>query len=135
MSPYHRRVVLDELWGKAVFAACDPVFQRADVGFDGRFSMDGDTVSAFLWEAEPRRFAERYPDSSIIESYGEEQWPGVPCIDYWIYVEPEKGRCRVSAEGWNLSDFHVDASGHGEMDGMHLASLLARILAIPWPPP
>jgi hypothetical protein len=127
-------VVLDERWGQAVFSWCDPVFQLADVGFDGRFSLDGATVSAFLWEAEPRRFVERYPDSDVIESYGEEQWPDVTCIDYWIYVDADRGCCRVSAQGWNLSEFSVDATGNGDVDGMRLAGLLARILAVPWPP-
>ena len=126
-------MVLDERWGTAVFASCDPVFAAADVGFDGRFSLEGATVSAFLWEAEPRRFAERYPDSDIIESYGAQQWPDVTCVDYWVYVEPEKNRCRVSVEGWNLCEFFVDVTGDGHRDGMDLASLLARILAIPWP--
>ena len=28
-------------------------------------------------------FAERYPDSGIVESYGT-QWPDVTCIDFWV---------------------------------------------------
>ncbi len=35
-----------------------------------------------LWEADPLRFAERYPDSGVVESYGP-QWPA-PCIDYSV---------------------------------------------------
>lgn len=111
-------MVLDEQWGRAVFASCDPVFKSADVGFEGRIEMEGPTVSEFLWEAKPRLFVERYPDSDIVESYGE-QWPEVTCIDFWIYVEPQKSQCRVSIEGWNLSDFYVDATGDGHLDGMH----------------
>src|SRR3712207_8830332 len=37
---------------------------------------------ALLWEAEPARFAARYPDIRIEDSYGD-QWPDVSCIDYW----------------------------------------------------
>lgn len=126
--------MLDKRWGDAVFRLCDQVFKQADVGFEGRFRA-GDTVTAFLWEADPRQFAARYPDSDIIESYGEEQWPGVHCIDYWVYVEPEQNRCRVSVEGWNLGEFFVETTGHSAHDGHNLASVLARILQVPWPPP
>lgn len=128
---------LDKGWFDAVFRWCDPVFKHADVGFEGRSVAggSGNTVDAFLWEAQPRRFVARYPDSGLIESYGEEQWAGVPCIDYWIYVEPDHRRCRVSVEGWNLTEFCVETTGNGNRDGVHLASLVARILQVPWPLP
>ena len=48
-----------------VRAACDPVFESADFGFLARVMMREDTVDAVLWEADPVRFAGRYPDSEV----------------------------------------------------------------------
>ena len=76
----------DAAWADEVVRLCDPVFEAADVGFVRQVMHAGDDrtrVDALLWEAEPQRFAERYPESGIIETYGQEQWPGVPCIDFW----------------------------------------------------
>ena len=65
------------------------VFDAADVGFVRQIQVRRSGESAFaslsemtgiaeevalLWEADPELFAERYPDSGIVESYGE-QWP------------------------------------------------------------
>ncbi len=65
---------------------CDPVFEAAGVGFlrQPLSGAPGESVSALLWEADPGRFAEGYPDIEIIDSYGLEQWPGVHCIDYGV---------------------------------------------------
>ena len=82
-----------------------------------------------MWEAEPTRFAARYPDSRIEDSYGD-QWPGASCIDYWIYVDPVTMTARVSVEGWNRADETVGLTGDGRVDGRRLASKFAHILGV-----
>ena len=72
---------LDDAWAQEVAAFVDPVLALADFGF-GRLPSNS-RADALLWGADPVRFAERYPESGIIETYGQEQWPGVPCIDFW----------------------------------------------------
>lgn len=79
-------MTVDLAWRDAVRASCEPVFQAADVGFQWNDMVFDRDQPAMLWEADPARFALRYPDSGIELSYGD-QWPP-PCIDYWIYVEP-----------------------------------------------
>lgn len=66
----------DQRWADAVCSVCDPVFASADVGFVRQIQSDpaDGLVQALLWEADPLRFAERYPDSRIVDSYGDE-WP------------------------------------------------------------
>ena len=127
---------LGEQWVDQVTRLCDPVFEAADVGFVRQVSYADDAsslVSALLWEADPRRFAERYPDSGIVESYGEDQWPGVTCVDYWAYVDQEERRCDLSVEGWGTARLRVDLSGDGRADGAALAAAFARILRVPPP--
>ena len=122
----------DDAWIDAVCAACDPVFESADVGFVRQLSLsDPGQVAAILWEAEPLLFASRYPDSGVRESYGD-QWPP-PCIDQWLYFEPELAQVRLSLEGWDLPEIHVPVTGHGSGDGVAVARLFARILAVPAP--
>ena len=128
-------LVLDDAWADEVVRSCEPVFRAADVGFVHQVGYGDDerrTVSALLWEAEPHRFAERYPDSGIVDSYGD-QWPGVHCIDFWVYLEPDVGRARLSAEGWNLPQLHLDIRGIGSVDGADIADTFARILGVPSP--
>ncbi|WP_309650540.1 hypothetical protein [Nocardioides sp.] len=123
----------DGRWATEVCRACDPVFAAADVGFvrSGDVTDPGDQkVGAILWEADPTRFAARYPDSGIVRSYGEDQWPGVGCIDFWLYVEAEAATLRLSVEGWSLPHLAIEATGHGGMDGMQVASVFARILGV-----
>ena len=122
-------------WADLVARECDPVFEAADVGFVGQvlYAEDQETVVALLWEADPERFAARYPDSGIVETYGEEQWPGVHCIDYWVNVDHASGRCRLSAEGWNLPEIWLELSGRGDADGASIADTFARILSVPSP--
>lgn len=122
----------DQAWADGVREQCDPVFARADVGFT--FNATGidpgtGSVQSLLWEAVPERFAERYPDSGIVESYGD-QWPGY-CIDYWVYVDADRARVRLSTEGWNLPELAIELHGHPAMDGMNIASVFARILGVP----
>ncbi len=119
------QVTVGEGWAADVCAACDPVFEAADVGF----TQNQRGPSAFLWEADPERFAARYPDSGIVESYGS-GWSSAPCIDYWIYVETDRGQARLSVEGWNLVGLVVELSGNGELDGAALADVFARILGV-----
>jgi hypothetical protein len=96
--------------------------------------LDGDdAVEAILWEADPSKFAARYPDSGIIETYGEEHWKDVGCIDYWLYVDAPDRVGRLSVEGWNLPEVLVKISGHGGMDGMNIAAVFARILGVRYP--
>jgi hypothetical protein len=85
-----------------------------------------------LWEAEPALFAARYPDSRIEDSYGD-QWPGVFCIDHWIYVDPVTMTACLSVEGWSGTDESVDLTGDGRVDGRHLASEFAHILGVALP--
>jgi hypothetical protein len=120
-------------WRDADRAACEPVFAAADAEFrwNGSVAFDAEHP-ALLWEAEPARFAARYPDSRIEESYGD-QWPGVPCIDYWIYVDPLTMTARLSVEGWNRTDETVDLTGDGRVDGHRLASEFAHILGVALP--
>lgn len=82
---------------------------------------------AILWEADPERFATNYPDSGIVETYGD-QWPDVHCIDYWAYIDRDSGRCRLSVEGWNLPELLIELRGHGGFDGTAIAHTFARIL-------
>lgn len=123
-------------WADQVAQECDPVFEAADVGFVRQVQYADDAQSlvvALLWEADPERFAARYPDSGIVETYGEEQWPGVHCIDYWVNVDHTGGRCRLSVEGWNLPEIWLELSGHGDADGASIADTFARILSVPSP--
>jgi hypothetical protein len=64
-----------------------------------------------------------------IETYGEEQWRGVHCIDYWAYVDHEARSARVSVEGWNFPEVTLDLPGNA-LDGFRLADLFARILGV-----
>jgi hypothetical protein len=125
----------DAEWAVAVCAVCDPVFAAAAVGFVRQQLPDygGDVVPALLWEAEPARFAERYPDSGIVRSYGD-QWPA-PCIDYWVYVDAADGQARLSVEGWSLGQLSMGLTGDGPRDGLALAEAFARILRVPPPLP
>jgi hypothetical protein len=121
---------VDVAWRDAVRAACESVLASAQVGFQWNDTthFDGDTP-ALLWEADPQRFATRYPESGIERSYGD-QWPP-SCIDYWIYVDPATMTARLSVEGWNLSDTTVHlVGGDGTSDGQLLAATFASILGV-----
>jgi hypothetical protein len=111
----------------------DPIFESADVGFVRQIQTDpGGEVGALLWEAEPDRFAARYPDSRIIESYGQEYWPP-GCIDYWVYVEAKSRQVRLSVEGWHGPDQILDVTGDGIHDGLAIGEAFAHILRVPSP--
>jgi hypothetical protein len=127
---------MGRLWAEAVAHACDPVFEGADVGFvrQVQYADDQQTeVVYLLWEADPQRFAARYPTSGIVETYGEDQWRTVHCIDYWINVDQASRRCRLSCEGWNLPELWLDLHGDGGRDGTAIADTFARILGVPSP--
>lgn len=113
---------------------CDPVFEAADVGFLRQLHYADDeqgAVDGLLWEADPQRFAERYPDSDILESYGEAEWHNLHCIDFWVDVDHANQRSRLVIEGWNLPALWLDLSGDGRRDGAAIADTFARILAVP----
>jgi hypothetical protein len=126
-------MAIDVEWRDAVRGACEPVLEAADVGFvwNGFIAFDSERP-ALLWEAEPARFAVRYPDSRIEDSYGD-QWPGVTCIDYWIYVDPMTMTARLSMEGRNGADDIVDLAGDGAVDGRRLAAQFAHVLGVELP--
>ena len=125
---------IDQEWVQGVCDCCDPIFDAANVGFTRQISFAEDgVVNSLLWEADPARFAARYPDSGIVESYGEEQWPRVHCIDFWVYVEHENHQCRLSIEGWNLPDLVLPFTGSRARDACGLADTFARILGVPSP--
>lgn len=83
-------------------------------------------IGDMLWEADAVQFAERYPDSGIIESYGD-LWPA-PCIDYWVYVDTRERLAALSTEGWSFDNQQIPLSGYGPADADRLYGHLARIL-------
>ena len=91
---------LTRVWANQVVALCDPVFTAADVEFEYTISTEPDgTVTSLLWEANPRKFAARYPDSGVVEAYGD-QWADTHCIDFWATFE-DPAYARVNVEGWD----------------------------------
>ena len=71
---------MGESWIEEVSQACDPIFEAAAVGFVRQVNYADDDrkeVVSLLWEADPQRFADRYPESGIVETYGGDQWRGV----------------------------------------------------------
>ena len=131
------RGALDDAWAEAVCGICDPVFAAADVGFKRRVRAEPRRgIVSLLWEADPERFAARYPESGIVESYGD-QWPQVTCIDFWVYVDGPARQARTSTEGWS-SDQDEPAlalTGDGARDGLLIAAVMAGILRVSPPKP
>lgn len=128
----------DNQWVEEVCTYCDPIFDAAEVGFVRQVQHADESrqvVDALLWEADPVAFAARYSDSGIVESYGEEQWSNVHCIDYWVYVDHEHRRCRISVEGWDLPDLMIELHGSSGLDGSAIANTFARILGVAPPRP
>ena len=124
-------MTVDLAWRDAVRNACEPVFMSADVGFvwnQTNFDAERPTL---LWEADPERFAARYPHSGIEHAYGDE-WPP-HCIDYWVYVDPVAMVAQLSVEGWSGRDPTLGLSGDGPSDGQLLAAAFAAILGVPPP--
>ena len=115
----------DRSWVAAVRAACDPVFDQADAGFAFNASVDSgaEVVTSLLWEASPRRFIERYPDSDILDSNGVEDADEIHCLDFWVYLEGDGAQ--ISAEGWDHLDITVPLTGSGGTDGSALAAVFA----------
>jgi len=123
-------VTLGRAWAEDVASRLEPLFVAAGVGF----TRNQVNESAMLWEADPGMFAERYPVSGIIESYGEAQWPSVHCIDFWFYLDrgPEEGIV-VSFEGWDAPYERVAVTGDADIDGAMLARMLATHLRLKLP--
>ncbi len=120
----------DRVWAEAVCDVCDPVFAATDVGFVRQIHVDpGPRVTALLWEAAPVLFAARYPDSGIVEAYGD-QWSQVTCIDFWVYVDGELRQARTSTEGWDFAEQVLDLTGVGATDGQAIGDVMARILRV-----
>ena len=117
--------IFDQAWASAVVAACDPVFDAAAAGFVRQTMSDEEgQASALLWEAEPLRFVERFPDRHIEESYGS-QWPA-PCLDWWVYIEGSNAR--LSVEGGTDDQVLVLLTGDGQTDGQALADAFTNLL-------
>ena len=129
--------MLGKRWAEEVAQFCDPIFDGADVGFVRQVQYADDEqneVVYLLWEADPQRFAERYPDSGVLEAYGDEyQWRSVSCIDYWVNLDHTNRRCRLSVEGWQLPELWLELRGEGGWDGPAIADTFARILGVPSP--
>jgi hypothetical protein len=117
-------------WSVEVCQRLDELFAAAQAGFSRSLPASPTIgwVGDMLWEAEPLRFHERYPDSGIAESYGP-QWPA-PCIDYWVYVDVASRRATISTEGWNAGRKTLPLSGKGTEDAEALRGILAGILRI-----
>ena len=115
-------------WSAIVCRRLDALFYSTAAGFSRSSPAQPVTgvVDDLLWEADPLQFAERYPDSGIVESYGE-QWPA-PCIDYWVYVDVETRMATLSTEGWSHDNQEIALSGNGAEDADRLHEHLARIL-------
>lgn len=121
-------VAFDPDWSQIVCGRLGTVFESADAGFIRSLPKrsQAGTVDDMLWEADPKRFAERYPDSGIVESYGP-QWPP-HCIDYWIYVDVESRRATLSTEGMVAEPSEIELSGNGVQDANRLGMALDQIL-------
>jgi hypothetical protein len=131
--PYaHAMHQFDRSWTEGVCRVCDPVFGAADVGFARQIHEEPRRgITALLWEADPQMFAERYPESGIVESYGT-GWSGVTCIDFWVYLDAADGTASTSTEGWT-SDHEVrdlPLTGIGILDGRAIGAVMARILQV-----
>jgi hypothetical protein len=124
MSPF------DQQWVQSVCDFCDPIFEAASVDFTRQISLaNTGMVDTLLWEADPVLFAQTYPDSGVIGSYGE-HWPEVGCIDFWVYVEHEKGQVRLSIEGWALPELVLPFTGSKDIHAYGIADTFARILGV-----
>ena len=115
-------MAIDAGWFDAVRAACDPVFEAADAGFDWNESAfsDGEEPT-LLWEADPVPFAARYPQLEMEESYGD-QWPP-PCIDFWVTVSRSDQTASLDLEGFRDPAQPVALTGDGSVDGARLAGI------------
>jgi len=133
MTAHTEPLVLSDTWVEALRVECGAVFASADVGFVLQIMRTSSQVTDLLWEADPTRFARRYPDSGIIETYGIEQWPTVPCIDFWIHLEPDRRRVALAYEGRNLPTLQLDVRGDATWDTPEIADVTARILGVPSP--
>jgi hypothetical protein len=118
---------LDRAWAEQVAAICQPVFDGADVGFRAHPPQ----AAALLWEAAPQAFAARFPDSEIIESYGD-HWPPSG-IDYWVYTHPDTMTVELSLEGWGLMREEYAVTGDAGADGPLIARRFAEVLRVPLP--
>ena len=120
----------DDDWSATVCSVLDRLFQNASAGFSRTAPKQPQNgfVEDMLWEADPLRFAERYPNSAVIDSYGG-QWPP-PCIDYWIYIDGPARRALISTEGWSAEQQAVDLTGHGDDDAQRIGEVLGGILSV-----
>ena len=116
-------------WVRAVRSVCDPVFASADVNFIAQVIRSPHGIGAILWEAEPGRYASRYPESGVVESYGS-GWPP-PCIDFWAYIDAIAQRALLRPEG--LDEISVDLVRDGLRDGLAIAREFARVLGVAAP--
>lgn len=120
----------DDDWSATVCSLLDQLFLSASAGFSRTAPEQprNGVVEDMLWEADPLRFAERYPDSRIIDSYGG-QWPP-PCIDYWVYIDAGARRALISTEGWSAERQSLDLTGRGNDDAQRIGEVLGAILSV-----
>jgi len=131
-------VTFDRAWADEVVSVCDPVFAAADVGFGSTVYL-GETgqVDVIFWMANPERFLQAYPDSGVDEMYGP-AWPHeVADIDFTVKVDAARRLILIDAEPWNLTTILIREAGDGEIDGINLARIFARLLGVdqrqfPW---
>lgn len=127
----------DPEWSAIVCGRLDALFESTDAGFSRSLPLEpvSGRVENFLWEADALRFAERFPDSGVVESYGD-QWPA-PCIDYWVYIDEGSRTATLSVEGWNFDCEEIALSGDGPHDAERLHRAMASFLqqAPPWVTP
>jgi hypothetical protein len=121
----------DDDWTVAVCAVLDALFLGASAGFSrtARAQPRPGVVEDLLWEADPVLFAERYPESGVVASYGG-QWPPT-CIDFWVYVDAPTRRAVLSTEGEGAQPPPVELTGRGGVDAARLAAVLGEILSVP----
>ena len=118
----------DPDWSAVVCGRLEALFESTDAGFSRTLPREpvSGLVENLLWEADPLRFVERFPDSGVVESYGD-QWPA-PCIDYWVYVDEGSRTATLSVEGWSFACEEIALSGDGLRDAERLHRAMAAFL-------
>ena len=122
-------MAVDPTWHDAVREACEPVFASADVGFVWNQATFDAAQPTLLWEADPERFAARYPDSGIERSYGDQV---AASLHRLLGVRrPRDARGSALGRGLERLGAHLRAERRWWPDGQLLATAFAAILRVP----